>query len=131
MEAFASVEDYRRLYAEDTTDDTVLAEYLLNATDVMCAAMDEGGVEYTDTTESFTFRLMRVCRDVVHRAIGVASGNLADVPFGATELSQAADTFSSGVKFSNPMGDMYLTAQERSALGIGESRVAVISPYGG
>lgn len=128
MEPFASVEDYRRAYPDDGTDDVELRERLLDATDAICAAMDEGGVEYADPSESFTFRLMRICRQVAHRALGGGRG--ADIPFGATELREAADTFSASVTLANPNGDLYLTQAERDALGIGGGTACVVSPYG-
>ena len=127
MEPFASVSDYRRAYPDDETPDEVLLERLLDATDVICAAMDGGGVDYTDPTESFTYRLMRVCRDVTHRALG--SDSSADIPFGATELSEGADTFSASVRLANPYGDMFLTQAEKDALGIGATLATVWSPY--
>jgi hypothetical protein len=130
MEPFCSVAQYRTRYPADETPGEVLFEALLDATDVMCAAMDESDVSYTDPTEPFTRRLMRICRDVVHRAIGEGTGDDMDVPFGATELSQGADTFNARVKLANPYGDLFLTQAERDALGIGRMRACVISPYG-
>lgn len=128
MEPFASVAEYRARYPDDATDDGVLLEVLLEATDLISAELDEHVIDYTDPSESFSFRLRRICREVAHRAIG--SANDADVPFGATELSQGADTFSASVKLANPYGDLFLTEQERRALGIGAQRACVISPYG-
>jgi len=128
MEPFASVHEYRRAYPDDGTDEDVLLERLLEATDVMCAEMDGADISYTDPSESFTFRLMRICRTVAHRAIG-STGD-SDVPFGATQLSETSAQFSASVQFANPSGDMYLTAAERAALGIGQARACVLSPYG-
>ena len=131
MEPFCTVVQYRNLYPDDETPDAVLLERLLEATDLISAAMDEGGVEYADPTESFTFRLMRICRSVVHRAIGDGgSGDGADVPFGATQLSETSAQFSASVQLANPYGDMFLTQAEREALGIGAARACVVSPYG-
>lgn len=128
MEPFATVEDYRARYPDDETPDAVLAEALLEATDLICAAMDEGGVDYSDPTESFTFRLKRICRTVVRRSLGDGS-NEADVPFGATQLSETAAQFNASVQFANPYGDMFLTQAERDALGIGGGRACVMSAY--
>lgn len=130
MEPFCTVAQYRSRYPADETPDAVLLEVLAEATDVMSAAMDEGGVEYTDPTESFTFRLMRVCRTVAHRAIGDGSSSDADVPFGATQLSETSAQFSASVHLANPYGDLFLTQAERESLGIGAPRAAVLSPYG-
>lgn len=131
MEPFATVAEYRARYPSDETPDEVLAEALLEATDVISAAMDEGGVDYTDPTESFTFRLKRICRAVVRRALGDGgtSDDDVDVPFGATQLSETSAQFNASVQFANPYGDMFLTQAEREALGIGVGRACVISPY--
>ena len=131
MEPFASVEDYRARYPDDETPGYVLLEALLEATDLISAAMDEGGVDYSDPTESFTFRLKRICRTVVHRAIGSGGGGGdADVPFGATQLSETSAQFNASVQFANPYGDMFLTQAEKDALGIGGGSACVMSPYG-
>lgn len=130
MTPFCSVGDYRARYPDDETPDDVLAEALLEATDLISAAMDEGGVSYSDPTESFTYRLRRVCRTVTHRAIGGGGGGGdADVPFGATQLSETAAQFNASVQFANPYGDMFLTQAERDALGIGGGRACVMSAY--
>ena len=130
MEPFCSPVQYRQLYPNDETPDAVLTEKLLEATDVICAAMDEGGVEYSDPSESFTYRLMRICRTVVHRALGDGSSGDVDVPFGATQLSETSAQINASVSFANPYGDLFLMQAEREALGIGAMRAAVLSPYG-
>ena len=130
MEPFASVADYRARYPNDETTDEVLYEALIEATDLISAAMDDGGVDYSDPTESFTFRLKRICRAVTHRAIGDGGGaDGPEIPFGATQLSETAAQFSASVQMANPYGDMFLTQAERDALGIGGGRACVISPY--
>ena len=122
------MEDYRARYPDDETPDSVLAEALLEATDLISAAMDEGGVDYRDPTESFTFRLKRICRTVVRRSLG-DGGDEAEVPFGATVLKEGAAQFNASVQFANPYGDMFLTQAERDALGIGGGMACVVSPY--
>lgn len=129
MEPFATVAEYRARYPSDETPGDVLAEALLEATDVISAAMDEGGVDYSDPTESFTFRLKRICRAVVRRALGDGGSGDADVPFGATQLSETSAQFNASVQFANPYGDMFLTQAEKDALGIGGGMACVISPY--
>ena len=130
MEPFCTVAQYRLRYPADETPDEVLNEVLLDATDVMCEQMDKSDVAYTDTSESFTRRLMRICREVVHRSIGEGTSGDMDVPFGATELSEAADTFNARVKLGNPYGDLFLTQSEKDALGIGAARACVIDMFG-
>lgn len=126
MEPFASEDDYINRYGE-VDDLAVLYETLMDATDLICAEMDEGGVDYTDPTESFTHRLMRVCRNVAHRALG--SGDEGDIPFGARQFSETASSFTASVSLANPYGDLFLTEAERRSLGIGAQRAQVLSPY--
>lgn len=130
MEPFASVADYRARYPNDETPEDVLYEALLEATDVISGAMDDGGVDYTDPTESFTFRLKRICRAMVRRALGDGGSNDdVDVPFGATQLSETSAQFNASVQFANPYGDMFLTQAEKDALGIGGGMACVMSAY--
>jgi hypothetical protein len=129
MEPFASVEDYRRAYPSDETEDGVLHEVLMEATDVMCAAMDSSDIEYMDPCEPFTFRLMRICRTVAHRAIGSGSA-ASDMPYGAQKHSWTEDVYTESVELANPYGDLFLTQAEKDALGIGVARACVVSPYG-
>lgn len=128
MDAFATVEEYRARYPDDDTDDGVLESVLLEATDLISAEMDEHDIDYSDPSESFTYRLMRICRTVAHRAIGSTSN--PDVPFGAMEFSETNDFVNAATKFANPYGDLFLTEQERRSLGIGAARACVLSPYG-
>jgi hypothetical protein len=129
VEPFASVEDYLRRYPDDDTDGAVILEVLTDATDVICAEMDDAGIDYEEPDETFAGRLRRVCRTMAHRALGCSDDS--EVPFGAEQLSQSADTFSASVRLSNPYGDLFLTEQERRSLGIGSSGAFAFSPYGG
>lgn len=130
MEPFATIEQYRSRYRDDETPDEVLYECLTDATDVIAAELDEHDISYDDPTESFTGRLMRVCRTVAHRALGVAGGSSeSDIPFGATQVSEMAQQFQASVSFGNPYGDVFLTEAERRRLGIGAARACVVSPY--
>ena len=128
MEPFASVADYRARYPDDETSDEVLYEALLEATDLIAGEMDGSGIDCSDPSGRLAYRLMRVCRSVTRRAIG--DGAASDIPFGATRLGEAADTFNASVELANPYGDMFLTQAERDALGIGGGSAVVISPYG-
>jgi hypothetical protein len=128
MTPFCNVEDYRARYPNDTTDDAVLLECLMEATDTVMGELDGHDIDYSDPSESFSFRLMRVTRTVAHRALG--SVNDTDVPFGATQISEGSGDFTASVQLGNPYGDMFLTQAEKDALGIGRMRACVLSPYG-
>ena len=128
MQPFASVEEYRLRYPEDATDDGVLLEALIEATDLIMGEMEGSGIDCSEPSGRLAYRLMRVCRSVTRRAIG--DGAASDIPFGATRLGEVADTFNASVELANPYGDMFLTQAERDALGIGGGSAAVVSPYG-
>lgn len=128
MTPFATVEEYRARYPDDTVDDAVLLECLCEASDLVMSELDGHDIDYSDPTEGFSFRLMRVTRTVAHRAIGSTSD--ADVPFGATKLSEGSGDFTASAELANPYGDLFLTEAERKALGIGAMRACVLSPYG-
>ena len=128
MTPFCTVEDYRARYPSDATDDAVLLECLMEATDTVMGELDGHDIDYSDPSESFSFRLMRVTRTVAHRALG--STNDDDVPFGATQISEGSGDFTATVHLGNPYGDMFLTQAEKDALGIGKMRACVLSPYG-
>lgn len=125
--AFATTAQYRAKYATELDDDT-LAEWLADASDIMAAEMDRGGVDYSDPDESFAARLMRVCRDMVHRAIGDGSYSAMSIPFGSTQASMAAGGYSESFTIGNPYGDLYLKAADRRALGMTGSGFAVAVP---
>lgn len=127
MIPFATVEDYVRRYGP-VEDIDALYECLVDATDLICSEMDEGGVDYVGQSESFSSRLNRVCRQVAHRAMGEKDDS--DIPFGARQFSETASAFTASVSLANPYGDLFLTEAERRSLGIGNGRAVVFSPYG-
>lgn len=128
MEPFASVEEYRAAWPDDAVGDERLLALLLQATNVICVELDRHDVDYADPGETFTGCLARITATMVHRAIGSAGG---EVPFGATQISQTAGSYTRSASFSAPTGDLYLTRAERSQLGIGRARACVTSPYAG
>lgn len=133
MQPFATVEDYEVLYGEVDDSDVLLA-YLTDATDVMMAELDASGIDYANPTEDYAYRLMRVCRTMTHRAIGDAADDGAMdgppvIPFGATQFSQTAGPYTRSATMGNPYGDLFMTAEEKYALGIGVPKAAVMSPY--
>lgn len=130
MEAFATTAQYRAKYTTDM-DDNALAEWLADASGTMADEMDEAGVDYSDPSEAFAARLMRVCRDMVHRAIGDGSASTDSIPYGATQASIAAGGYSTSFTMSNPYGDLFLRDKERRSLGILRGGFGVAVPsYG-
>ena len=130
MEAFATYEQYTAKYDTDMDADR-LAEWLADASDMMADEMDKAGVDYADPSEDFAHRLMRVCRDMVHRAVGDGTDAAMSIPSGVTQASMAAGGYSESFTIGNPYGDLYLKDRERAALGIRSGSFAVAVPsYG-
>ena len=130
MTAFATTAQYRAKYDTDM-DDNALAVWLADASDIMAAEMDKAGVDYSHASETFTARLVRVCRDMVRRAIGDGSASAMSIPYGSTQASMSAGGYSESFTIGNPYGDLYMKAAERRALGIGSGGFAVAIPsYG-
>lgn len=130
MEAFATTFQYRDKYRSDL-DDSVLEVWLLDASDIMAGKMDKAGVDYSAPDADFAARLTRICRDMVHRAIGDGSDATASIPYGATQASMSAGGYSESFTMGNPFGDLYMKADELKALGVGSGGFAVARPsYG-
>lgn len=130
MQAFATAAEYRDKYNTDMDDDR-LSEWLADASDIMMSEMDSAGVDYSDPDAKMAARLIRVCRDMVHRAIGDGTDAAASIPFGATQASMAAGGYSESFTIGNPYGDLYLKDRERKSLGIKAIGFAVAVPsYG-
>ena len=130
MQAFASVVEYRDKYSTDM-DDGKLREWLADASDIMMDEMDRAGVDYENPDAKLAARLLRVCRDMVHRAIGDGTQSAASIPFGATQASMAAGGYSESFTIGNPYGELFLKDRERKSLGIKAVGYAVAVPsYG-
>ena len=130
MAAFATTAQYRAKYDTDLSD-AALEVWLADASDIMASEMDKAGVDYSHASETLTARLVRICRDMVHRAVGDGSQATMAIPFGSTQASMSAGGYSESFTIGNPYGDLYLKAAERRSLGIGTGGFAVAVPsYG-
>lgn len=126
MEPFATVEDYELRYgdAEDREQLEALLEdatsFILDHERYGLRIIAEGEPGYERQRAS----LRRVTCSVVHRTL--LAGELA----GASSYSETAGSYNASVNVYNPSGDMFLTAQECRALGIGGGRIGQTDPYG-
>ena len=122
--AYATADQYRAKYSADMAD-SALSEWLADASGVIDDELAKAG----KTAEGIDGqRLMRICRDMVHRAIGDGSAASFAIPSGATQASMSAGGYSESFTMGNPYGDLYMRASELSALGIGRGRFAVAAP---
>jgi len=126
MEAFATVEQYDARYPGRKVSDEMLTECLMDATLAIAAVLDRNHVDYSEPSEEFADRLMRVCRSVANRVL--PSG--VDVPVGATQMSVTAGTYQRQFSLPGSYGTPKLIASELSMLGLGTSRIGW-APLGG
>lgn len=119
MEPFATAEDYEARYGE-VEDAARVSALLQDATNVI--ASQPGFAMRED--ETWLGVLETVTCAMVHRSL--MSGSYA----GLSNVSQGAGGYTASVAVYNPGGDLYLTRNERRALGIGGGRVGQTNPYG-
>jgi hypothetical protein len=121
MEPFATEEQYAARYGEPPAGAPV-AECLADATALISAQLEARGIDWQDAGDDYADRLMRVCRQVAHRALQ-AYDEGEETPYGVSQATQAAGGYSVSYSFSNPYGDSFLTAAERRLLGIAGASV--------
>lgn len=118
MEPFATVADYEVRYGEVENEERVSA-LLQDATNIIASqpgfAMREGDETWLGVLETVTCAM-------VHRSL--MSGAYA----GLSNVSQGAGGYTASVAVYNPGGDLYLTRNERRALGIGGARIGSVAP---
>lgn len=126
MEPFATVEQYDARFPGRTASEEMLEECLMDATAAIVAVLEARNVDYSEPSEDFADRLMRVCRSVANRIMPSGS----DIPVGVTQMSTTAgpyqQTFSLPTSYSSPK----LIPSELAMLGLGGSRVGW-APLGG
>lgn len=126
MASFATVEQYEARYGT-VTDVDALQECLDDASALIAASLDARGIGYADPSDEYADRLMRVCRQVAHRAMNAAPAD-GLAPYGVTQASQSAGGYSLSYSFGNPYGDSFLTASEKRLLGLAGTYVYSVEP---
>lgn len=117
--AYADSEDFRAVWDTDKSD-ARLEAWLERASRVL---RDEMGGLLDPVDEGQLATLRDVCIDMVHRADASPLAGL-----GVESYSQGANGFTENVGLQNPMGDLYLTKQERLRLGMGDQQVGCYVP---
>lgn len=123
MEPFATIEDLEARWRTLTEDEQAQAETtLLDATAFITSEMKRSGVLVEPDDEVQHQNLVAVTCAVAKRSLLMAfdSGNTLT---GVSKYQEQADVWNASVTLANPMGDMYLTAQEKRLLGIGRLKV--------
>ena len=120
MTPFATVADYEARYGE-VEDEKRVTALLQDATNIIASqpgfAMREGDETWMGVLETVTCAM-------VHRSL--MSGAYA----GLSNVSQGAGGYTASVSVYNPGGDLYLTRNEKRALGLGGGRIGQTDPYG-
>ena len=118
MTPFAAVEGYEARYGE-VKDEARVSALLQDATNIIASqpgfAMREGDETWYGVLETVTCAM-------VHRSL--MSGAYA----GLSNVSQGAGGYTASAAVYNPSGDLYLTRNERRALGIGGARIGSVAP---
>lgn len=126
MEAFASVDDLEARWRTLSDSERAAAEVeLLDATAFIAGQLAKYRVAIDPSDEVQAQNLTSVTCAVVRRSMSPRLDSMSGTPLAPyTEATVTADVFTESYKFANPMGDYYLNAAEKAALGIGRMRVA-------
>lgn len=120
MEPFATFDDYAARYDAAPEDMDRIGVLLDDASAIVSASMPPG----SDFDALAPLLTSTVCA-MVNRAF-VASGMA-----GVSNYSEGAAGITASVTYANPSGDLYMTATEKAALGIGGGFVGVFDLTGG
>ncbi len=129
MTDFATAAQYRALYDAEY-DDARLQALLGRASRDIAAELRAAGIDYDEPDDGFAADLADVAIAMVRRAIGEHQGaDAAEIPYGATQFSQGAGSYTASATLANPYGDLFMTKAERRKLGIGRARAGFASPF--
>ena len=118
MTPFATVADYEARYGE-VEDEARISELLQDATNIIAS---QPGFCDKNRDDTWWGVLETVACAMVHRSM--MAGSYA----GLSSVSQGAGGYTASVGVYNPGGDMFLTRNERKALGIGGARIGSVAP---
>lgn len=107
---FATVDDLASRWHALTTTEELQAEKLLDDASDIIMSLQPNWQQVPAAT------LKRICCQMVKRAMLADSAN----PNGLTQFAQTAGSYSESGTYANPSGDLYVTAVEKQALGIGK-----------
>lgn len=112
---FATFQDYSVRYGADEADKARIDALLSDA-----SALIESELPRGETPPEGVLTMV---------ACAMVSRASSRDDAGISSYSEGAAGFSESVTYANPNGDLYLTAQERAALGIGVGRIGVCDPW--
>lgn len=115
--SYATVEQYQARYGA-VSDTSMLQECLDDASAAINAALTRAGIDYTQPSEDFSDRLMRVCRSMANRVMPTDN----DIPQNVTSMSMGAVGFSESYNFATTYGTPKLIKSDYEMLGISSTR---------
>ena len=118
MTPFATVADYEARYGK-VEDEERISKLLQDATNIIAS---QPGFCDKNRDETWWGVLETVACAMVHRSM--MAGSYA----GLSSVSQGAGGYTASVGVYNPGGDLYLTRNEKKALGIGGARIGSVAP---
>ena len=118
MTPVATVEDYEARYGKVDDEERVTA-LLQDATNIIAS---QPGFCDKNRDDTWWGVLETVACAMVHRSM--MAGSYA----GLSSVSQGAGGYTASVGVYNPGGDLYLTRNEKKALGIGGARIGSVAP---
>ena len=118
MTPFATVADYEARYGK-VEDEARVSALLQDATNIIAS---QPGFCDKNRDDTWWGVLETVTCAMVHRSM--MAGSYA----GLSSVSQGAGGYTASVGVYNPGGDMFLTRNERRALGIGGARIGSVAP---
>ena len=118
MTPFATVADYEARYGKVDDEERVSA-LLQDATNIIAS---QPGFCDKNRDDTWWGVLETVACAMVHRSM--MAGSYA----GLSSVSQGAGGYTASVGVYNPGGDLYLTRNEKRALGIGGGRIGSVAP---
>lgn len=130
MEAFATVDELCRKIDPgrefSDAEKALMDDTLLDATAFIVSKLRNKGVEIDESDEVQARNLRGACLGVSGRMLAtvLSQGGLPQVPL--TSYLQTAGAFTEQLSFANPMGDKYLTREEKEALGLLRMRMRTI-----
>ena len=118
MTPFATVADYEARYGK-VDDEERISKLLQDATNIIAS---QPGFCDKNRDDTWWGVLETVACAMVHRSM--MAGSYA----GLSSVSQGAGGYTASVGVYNPGGDLYLTRNEKRALGIGGGRIGSVAP---
>ena len=113
MPAYCTTSQYRAKYIYCDLADDVLASWIADASDIIAKLVAKAGADPEELGENADATCLRVCRDMVHRAIGDGSSYMNGMQ-GATQFFTSGEDYSQTVNMGNGFADLYLRKGERA-----------------